>query len=243
MPSSCAETAAASQSSPRSTSVEACSTSWPRSFESRAVSTQARASASEGSAPNPCVERIDVVERAPVERRAIAVECGLALRQRLPAVDIGADVRRVALREQRVELRLVGGLHEHDRLLVRGHDDDELGADRGPDVVRPVDALLAESRADRPRHAVLRAGDALEEARGVLPLLRALVRHHRHVGERVGRGERRRLRDRGGGRLRARAARDEHEGAEKAERRRARAAACPDGIGPAGRKLNSRSVG
>ena len=102
-------------------------------------------------------------------------------------------------------------------MLARRQDDHDLGAERRRDIGAPVESLLAEGRIDCSRERVPRARDPLEHLGGVRPLVRAVVGDRRDVGERVRRGERRRLRDLGGARLGARAPGDERDDGEEPE--------------------------
>ena len=181
------------------------------------MSTQARASASLGSAfiPRANASTPSSVPFASAARYASSAPWLWASASH-PSTSARAACR-AGLLEQRVELRLVRGLDEDDGLLARRQDDHDLGAERGRDIGAPVESLLAEGRIDCSREGVPRARDPLEHLGGVRPLVRAVVGDRRDVGERVRRGERRRLRDLGGARLGARAPGDERDDGEKHE--------------------------
>ena len=116
------------------------------------TSTQPRASASSGSAPMRLGERIDGIEGAAVVGGRERVDVALGLGDRRPAVDLSADELLVALREERIELRRVIGLCQHDRLLCRGDHDHDLRAERRRDIRGPGRALRPRARR-RPRRS------------------------------------------------------------------------------------------
>jgi hypothetical protein len=123
------------------------------------------------------VHRVLVVARA-LERTAFPsglemVECGLALGEGRPAVDVARHHVRVELREDVLQLLDIVGLGEADELAFAGEveaDDVGLRAERRLDVTLEVDVLaaqLAKNRIDR-APTVGKLGD---EVFRLLPLL------------------------------------------------------------------------